>query len=130
MTDYFGLTIPFLDHIGLVAEKYGDGRATVRLPHRRELYNSRGEVQGGALMSALDFAMSAAARSASPDATGAATIDMNASFLAPAVSDLVIEARCVKAGKSIAFCEGEARDAKGELVARATATFKVFRKQE
>ena len=126
--DYFGLRIPFLDHIGLVPGEMGNGVVTASLPLAREITNSRGEAQGGALMTALDFAMSAAVRSAHPDATGAATIDMNTSFLAPAVMDLVIEARCVKAGRSITFCEGEIRDVKGELVARATGTFKILRK--
>jgi len=127
--DYFGLTIPYLDHLGVEPVKMGDGKATARLPMRPELHNSRGEFQGGSIMSAIDFALSAAVRASSPDATGAATIDMNTSFLAPALSDLTIEARVVKAGGSIAFCEAEARDATGELVARATGTFKIFRQR-
>ena len=127
--DYFGLTIPFLDHIGLVPVSMGEGKASARLPMRPELHNSRGEFQGGSIMSALDYTLSACVRASTPDATGAATIDMNTSFLAPAHTDLTIEARVVKAGRSIAFCEAEARDAQGELVARATGTFKIFRKK-
>jgi len=88
--------------------------------------NSRGEFQGGSLMAALDFAMSAAARSAYEQAMGAATIDMNCSFIAPAKSDLTVTARTVKAGKSLAFCEGEIHDAQGDLVARSTGTFRMI----
>lgn len=128
-TDYFGLKIPYLDHLGVVPVKMGDGKCTARLPMRPELQNSRGEFQGGAIMSVIDFALSAAVRASSPDATGAATIDMTTSFLAPAHSDLTIEARVVKAGGSIAFCEAEVFDAGGELVARATGTFKIFRRK-
>ena len=128
-TDYFGLTIPFLDHIGLVPVSMGEGRASARLPMRRELHNSRGEFQGGSIMSALDYTLSACVRGSSADAIGAATIDMTTSFLAPALTDLTIDARVVKAGGSIVFCEAEARDAAGELVARATGTFKIFRQK-
>lgn len=128
-TDYFGLKIPYLDHLGVVPVSMGDGKASARLPMRRELHNSRGEFQGGAIMSALDYTLSACVRASSPDAIGAATIDMTTSFLAPALTDLTFDARVVKAGGSIVFCEAEARDAKGELVARATGTFKVFRQR-
>lgn len=128
-TDYFGLTIPYLDHLGVVPVKMGDGKCTARLPMRSELHNSRGEFQGGAIMSVIDFALSAAVRASSADVAGAATIDMTTSFLAPALSALTIEARVVKAGGSIAFCEAEAFDAGGALVARATATFKIFRRK-
>ncbi len=127
--DYFGLTIPFLDHIGLEPVSMAGGRASSRLPMRPELHNSRGEFQGGAIMAALDFTLSACVRASAEDATGTATIDMTTSFLAPALTDLAIDARVVKAGGSIVFCEAQARDANGELVARATGTFKVFRRK-
>ena len=60
---------------------------------------------------------------------GMATIDMNTTFLSPGTGDLVIEARCLRRGGSIAFCEGDIRRADGELVARATATFKIIRRR-
>jgi uncharacterized protein (TIGR00369 family) len=124
---YFGLTVPMLELIGLVPGELGEGKASSRLALRHEITNSRGEIQGGALMTALDFTLVAAARSKYPGIAGLTTVDMNTSFLSPATSDLTLEARCVKAGRSLAFCEGEVRDAKGELVARATGTFKIFR---
>jgi len=124
--DYFGLTVPFLDHIGLEPVHFGEGKAGTRLPLRHPITNSRGEVQGGGLMTALDFTMSAAARAAFAEPMAAATVDMNTTFLAPAVSDMAIEARVVKAGRTLVFCEGEIRDPRGELVARATGTFRVF----
>ena len=126
--DYFGLTIPFMDYIGLVPEQIGPAYARTSLPWRRDLTNSRGDVHGGTLMSVLDFTLSAAARSADA-AVGMATIDMNTTFLSPGTGDLVIEARCLRRGASIAFCEGDVRDKNGELVARATATFKIIRRR-
>ena len=58
--DYFGLTIPFMDYIGLVPEQIGPAYARTSLPWRRDLTNSRGDVHGGTLMSVLDFTLSAA----------------------------------------------------------------------
>lgn len=125
-TDYFGLAIPFLETIGLVPEQFDGGKSRTRLPLLSAVMNSRGEFQGGALMTALDFTMSAAARSSYAEPMAAATIDMTTTFLSPALSDLSIEATCIRSGRMLAFCDGEIRDAKGELVARATATFRMI----
>lgn len=128
-TDYFGLTIPFMHFIGLVPESIAPAYARTSLPWRADLTNSRGDVHGGTLMSVLDFTLSAAARGSADGTEGMATIDMNTSFLSPGTGDLVIEARCLRKGASIAFGEGEVRRADGELVARATATFKIIRRR-
>ena len=79
--DYFGLTIPFMDYIGLVPEQIAPAYARTSLPWRRDLTNSRGDVHGGTLMSVLDFTLSAAAPADA--AVGMATIDMNTTFLSP-----------------------------------------------
>ena len=121
--DYFGLAIPFMSFLGLVPESIAPAYARTTLPWRQDLTNSRGDVHGGTLMSVLDFTLSAAARGS------AEAIDMNTTFLSPATGDLTIEARCLRRGASIAFCEGDIRRADGELVARATATFKIIRRR-
>ncbi len=126
--DYFGARIPFMEHIGLVPVSISLDHAKASLPFRRELANTTGYVHGGMLMGALDFTMSAAARSGRFAGIGIATIDMNTSFLAPATTDLLVEARCLRRGRSIAFCEGDVRNSTGDLVAKASATFKLVRK--
>jgi len=125
-TDYFGLTIPLMHLMGVIPESIAPGHARTRLPWREDLTNSRGDIHGGTLMSVLDFTLSAAARGHNQD-LGMATIDMTTSFMSPGNSDLVIEARCLRLGGSIAFCEGEIRNAENELVAKASATFKVIK---
>jgi uncharacterized protein (TIGR00369 family) len=127
-TEYFGIAVPFMHHMGLVPERIGPGFARTRLPHLEQNVNSRGEVHGGAIMAVLDFTLSASARGHNPTGLGVATISMTTSFLSPGMTDLVIEARCLRAGKSIAFCEGEIVDAVGALVAKASAAFKLIRK--
>ncbi|MNS83187.1 hypothetical protein D3C72_1169650 [compost metagenome] len=115
--------------IGLLPESIEPGFARTTLPWRQDLTNSRGDVHGGTLMSVLDFTLSAAARGSADATEGMATIDMNTTFLSPGTGDLVIEARCLRRGGSIAFCEGDIRRTDGELVARATATFKIVRRR-
>jgi uncharacterized protein (TIGR00369 family) len=126
-TDYFGAHIPLMDYLGLVPEHIEPGLARTRLPWRVELTNSRGDVHGGTLMSVLDFTLSAAARADLESGVSMATIDMTTSFFAPANGELIIEARCLKRGRSIAFCEGEIRNSSGETVCKASGTFRIVR---
>lgn len=124
--DYFGATIPFMEFIGLIPEVFDPQLTRTRLPYRVELGNTRGDVHGGTLMSALDFTLSAAARANDPS-TGMATIDMSTHFMSPARSTVIFEAKCLRMGKSLAFCEGQALTEDGELLATASATFKIIR---
>ena len=86
---YFGIDVPFMRHIGLTPVSLAPGLARTRLPLRPELANSRGHGHGGAMMSALDFTLSAAARSHDPLGLGVITIEMNTHFLATATTDLL-----------------------------------------
>ena len=124
---YFGLEIPYLDFLQLEPVLCENDRAVTRLRLRNELLNSRGHIHGGALMSILDFTLSAAGRANDPLGSGMATIDMHTSCIEPATTDLTIEARCIRRGASIAFCEGEILDATGKLIAKASAAFKVLK---
>ena len=123
---YFGRDIPFLRHIGLRAESLDTDFCRTSLALDPTLVNSRGDVHGGTMMTALDFTLSAAARAHDIENTGAATIEMSTHFLLPARTDLIIEARCLRRGKSIAFCEGQVTNTKGDVVAVARGTFKLL----
>jgi uncharacterized protein (TIGR00369 family) len=124
---YFGLHIPYLDFLQLEPVLCQDDRAVTRIKIRDELRNSRGHIHGGAIMSILDFTLSAAGRASDPLGIGMATIDMHTTCLEPAVTDLTVQARCIRRGSSIAFCEGEVLDTTGNVIAKATAAFKVLR---
>lgn len=124
---YFGLDIPYLKFLGVEPMLCEDDRAVTRLKIREDLLNSRRAIHGGALMSLLDFTLSAAGRSVDPLGLGMATIDITVSCFEPAVTDLTIQARCLRRGSSIAFCEGEVLDTEGKLIAKASASFKVLK---
>lgn len=124
---YFGLEIPYLKFLGVIPVLCKDDRAVTQLKIREDLLNSRRHIHGGALMSLLDFTLSAAGRSVDPLGIGMATIDITVSCIEPAITDLTIQARCLRRGSSIAFCEGEVLDTEGKLIAKASASFKVLK---
>jgi len=122
---YFGLEIPLMRHLGLQPVEMADDLCRTRLPASPVLTNSRGDVHGGTLMAVLDFTLSGAARSHAPLETGVITIDMSTHFLAAARGELFFEGRTMRRGAKIAFCEGEAKDAAGNVVCVARAAFKL-----
>jgi uncharacterized protein (TIGR00369 family) len=126
-TQYFGLTIPFLDHLGVVPEYAENGKSRITLYMQPEHANSFGVAHGGVIMTLLDFAMAAAARSAMNHSLGAITIDMTISFLRPSVGKIAVEGTVLKSGKSINYCEAVVLNEAGEITAKSSGTF-VLRK--
>lgn len=122
-TLYFGLDIPFLDHLGVVPESAEEGKVRISYTVQPEHTNSFHVAQGGLIMTLLDFAMGAAARTASNHPLGAITIDMTTSFLRPSLGKIVVEGTLLKAGKSINYCEAVALNEAGEITAKSTGTF-------
>ena len=125
---FFGLDIPFIDLLKAKEERWEKGLAVSSVEVRPELHNSWAYAHGGVVMTLLDVTMGSAARSMVPHAAGVVTVDMSVSFIAAGHGRLTVEARVLRSGASIIFCEGEMHDADGELVAKAMASFKVKRK--
>jgi acyl-coenzyme A thioesterase PaaI-like protein len=62
---------------------------------------------------------------------GVLTIDLSVGFMKGSFGDKVTaEGRVLHGGKSTAFCEAEARDDKGTLLAKAIGTFKLLTDKE
>lgn len=122
--DFFGLSVPFLKHLGVKAE---GGRSRISLELRPELLNSFEVSHGGVIMTMLDVAMAVAARGQQKHPAGVMTVDMSLSFLHSATGRIVAEGKVLRGGKSLYFCEGEAFDASGELIAKSLGTFKLRR---
>lgn len=92
---------------------------------RPEFANPMGVVQGGFLTGMLDETMSIAGGVASGMTHFMPTLEMKTSFLRSVRADgarIHVIGRVVKWGRTIAFTEGELRDATGALCATATAT--------
>ena len=125
-----GRPIPFASLLGIRMVEHGSGHALIEVELKADLLNSAGVAHGGVIMTVLDIAMSIAARTKDPKGTMAVTIQMSTSFIAPARGTLRAEANCVHLGKKVAFCEAEARDGHGTVLARASGTFMVQQHKE
>jgi uncharacterized protein (TIGR00369 family) len=127
----FPVDIPFADLLGLELVHFAQGEAEVTWGARDDCTNSFGSAHGGVLMTLLDIAMLHAARSpaAGADEPGprCATVDMKTAFLRPGRGPLRARGNVLMRSGSLAFCEGSVMDEGGQLVARASATFKTIR---
>ena len=130
------VAIPFIEAMGVELTAMADGRATAVMTPRPEHMNSWAVVHGGVMMTLLDFVMAMAGRSARPEFAGMAagaggnlTVEMKTTFIRPGKGRLTIKGHCVHAGRSLSFCEGEIVDDDGQLLARASGTFKFWSNQ-
>ncbi|MEA9602619.1 PaaI family thioesterase [Polynucleobacter sp. MG-28-Ekke-A2] len=99
------------------------GKSRISLDLKPEYENSFGIAHGGVIMTLLDFAMGAAARSISDIPLGAMTIDMSVSFLRPSTGKIVVEGTILKPGKTINYCEAIVLNEAGEITAKSSGTF-------
>jgi uncharacterized protein (TIGR00369 family) len=122
--------VPFIDDLGIdfLDAPPGEGRVALQLEPRH--LNSWQVAHGGVLMTMLDVAMAIAGRSHEPEARGGVTVEMKTSFLqpGPAGQRLVASARAFHRSTTMAFCEGEVRDADDRLIAKAMGTFKTIKR--
>ena len=114
--------------VGLQLEEVRTDYARMRLPYRPDLEQRDGVVHGGAIATVLDSVVVPAIGQAYP--LGEArftTVDMHVQFMSVAIGeDLIAEGWIVRRGRTVVFCESEARGAtSGKLVARAVLTYNV-----
>ena len=119
---------PFVEHLGIERQLAETGSSALLLAPRAEHLNSFGVVHGGVLMTLLDVAMAAAARSLQAGSS-VVTIEMKTSFLRPARGLLSSTGRVIQRGATLCFAEASIADAAGRVCARASGTFKYVRRQ-
>jgi uncharacterized protein (TIGR00369 family) len=122
----FTRRIPFSEHLGIRIDALEKGVARLSMAIRPEFMTSWGTAHGGSILSLLDITLSMTARTLYTPPRSIMTIDLSTQFLSTATGTLRAEGRVMKAGQSTIFCEGEARDEKGELVAKAIGTFRAI----
>jgi uncharacterized protein (TIGR00369 family) len=123
----FGVSIPFVEHLGFSLERFEGGESELRFTPRVEHLNSFAVTHGGACMTLLDVTMAAAARSVRAE-MGVVTIEMKTSFMQPARGALTGRGRLMHASATMAFTEGTIYDAEGRACAHATGTFKYVKR--
>ena len=127
----YGIRIPFTEHLGVQLIEMTREHALVSLEKRPELLNSWGATHGGVIMTMLDLVMSWAVRGHYNVVGGVLTVDLSVGFMRAGYGDKIFaEGRVLHGGKSTAFCEGEARDAENQLLAKAIGTFKLLPEKE
>lgn len=129
LTD-FRNDIPFIRDLGIEFLSADAGRATVALELGARHLNSWNVAHGGVVMTLLDVAMAVAGRSLDSSAGGGVTVEMKTSFVQPALAGtrLIASGHAFHRSSSMAFCEGEVRDADGRLIAKSMGTFKYIRR--
>ena len=129
----FGAHIPFVELLGFSLEKFEGGQTELHYAPQPAHQNSFEVTHGGAVMTFLDVIMATAARSVEPE-QGVVTIEMKTSFLRPAQvlsgEKLVGKGLLQHRTRQMAFTEGRVYDARGQLCAMATGTFKYVARRE
>ena len=122
LAEYFA---PWVQDLGLTVERIEAGAVTLRLPQSDRLSRVGGMLCGQAMMAAADTAMVLALISHFGEFRPCTTVQMNTSFLKPLSNqDALVEARVIRAGKSLAFGEIDIRGAQdGKSACRASTTY-------
>lgn len=126
--DYFGMEVPFLDHLGIIHEKIAEDQVRITLNLREEMLNSFDVAHGGIVMTLLDVSMAMAARVKLNHKEGIMTVDMSTSFIRSVKNKVIVEGKVLQTGKSMQFCEANAYDEHGQIIAKAIGTFKLHTK--
>jgi acyl-coenzyme A thioesterase PaaI-like protein len=75
-------------------------------------------------MALLDAAMAEVAQARLGGAAAPLAVDLHVAFVGAAEGPLAAQARATGGGRSVCFCEGEASDAGGRVVASALGTYR------
>ncbi|BCF90920.1 PaaI family thioesterase [Paraburkholderia largidicola] len=103
---------------------HGEGWTTLACYVRARHANRHGNAHGGLLAALLDTSMGMAVRtSGRVDNLGTASLTVN--YLKPARGRIAVHARVRRCGRTLAFCEAEARNGDDDVVATASAVFAV-----
>jgi uncharacterized protein (TIGR00369 family) len=114
----------FVQTLDLHLEHVDHGKATMRMPFRKQVTNGAGAIHGGAIVSLCDTCFWVALASIYGETQPTATASLTCSFLRPALPphDLLAHATVLKPGRRIVY--GEVHVYSGEkLVAHAILSF-------
>ena len=114
--------------LGLCVESISEGVAVLRMPYSERLVRVGGTLCGQALMSAADTAMVIALAGTFGGYKPVTTVSQNITFMRPITAqDVLVEARVIRAGKTLAFGEITLRGAKDDrTAAHATTTYAIL----
>jgi uncharacterized protein (TIGR00369 family) len=119
--------VPYWQTLGLELKEVAPGRAVFEAAVLPGLLQNK-MLHGGVLASIADSACAVAAISLVFPANYATTINLHVSYLRPVTQGRFrAEGKCVKAGKSVVFCEAQVFDETNTLVCTATSQLMAVR---
>lgn len=118
--------VPYWRALGLELKEVAPGRAVFEADAHPNLLQM-GVVHGGALASIADSACAVAGISQVFPANYATTVNLQVAYLKPLLGGRFrAEGKCIKAGKSILFCEAVVFDEKSQVICTATSQLMVI----
>lgn len=119
---------PFATHLGIALDGLEADRARLLLPFVEHNVTIGDTVHGGAIVSLIDTAATAAAWATDkvPENLRGTTVGLTVNYLAGARGQaLAAEANVIRRGKSICYLEVDVTDEGGDLVAKGLVTYKL-----
>lgn len=119
---------PVVEFVGIKLIKVVQGRSNLVLPHREELKNSMGLLQGGILGVLADVAGGVSLYSVLPDPVKVVipTIEFKLNFLRPAGGqDVIASGRVAHHGRRIAVCQVDLSTESETLLATGLFTYMI-----
>jgi len=118
--------VPYWRKLGFELKEIAPGRAVFEAKAHPDMLQN-GVVHGGALASIADSACAVAGISHVFPASYATTVNLQVAYLKPLIEGpFRAEGKCIKAGKSILFCEAVVFDGKDEVICTATSQLMVI----
>lgn len=120
---------PIASHLGMELTDVSHGTVTFRCHPDESHYNPIGMVHGGLVATLLDSALGCATHTTLPAGTGYTSIEIKVNYLRPVTSSsgpLICTGNVTKAGRRVAFAEGEVLDNQNKAVATASGSLLVF----
>ena len=120
------LAAEYTKRLGLRVETAAPGEVTLTLPVTPELVHGGGVLCGQAILAAADTAMLLAMIAQLGEFRPMTTVQLQTSFLRPVpreTAEVLLTARVLRRGKSLAFGEISVRSPDGKLAAQATTTY-------
>jgi uncharacterized protein (TIGR00369 family) len=98
--------------LGITTEAVGSGTAVLRIPFSEALCRIGGIISGQALISGADTAMVIALAAQSGGFKPCTTVDLTINYMRPiSKADVLLDAKVMRLGKTLAFCTTEIREA-------------------
>lgn len=115
--------IPIFSTLQMQDLTFGDGYCRMRVPRERSWDGIFDSLHGGIMMTAADSASAFAILTRTGPEARMTTTDMGIRFMAPCLTDLMVEARVIKFGRTLCPCEVDLMDLEGRLAAKAQVCY-------